>query len=183
MALSLLAMTSQPAFAQDEKKAMSMSELLRQVEQGRVTDNKENKAREARFAQAKTEQQKLLNEAKGEKGAAESRSQQLENDFEANDQADSGPDRDALNATLGSLKELFGVMQQVSGDCAGAFRELVDAYSVPRSRGIPGSDLAKKIGSSAKLPSLEEIERLVVRTAARNDRVRTCRAHCDRRHQ
>jgi len=158
MVLSLLAMTSQPAFAQDQKKAMSMSELLRQVEQGRVTDNKENKAREARFAQAKTEQQKLLNEAKGEKGAAESRSQQLENDFEANDKQIADLTA-TLNARLGSLKELFGVMQQVSGDSQVRFENSLTHIQYP-DRGEFLEALAKKIGSSAKLPSLEEIERL-----------------------
>jgi len=65
---------SLPAVAQDGK-AMSMSELLRQVEKGRISDTAEYKAREQRFSQAKSEQQKLLNEAKSEKAREESRSQ------------------------------------------------------------------------------------------------------------
>ena len=158
VALSLLATMGQSAFAQEEKKAMSMSELLRQVEQGRVTDNKENKAREARFAQAKTEQQKLLNEAKREKSAAENRSQQLESDFEANDQQIADLTA-TLNARLGSLKELFGVMQQVSGDAQVRFQNSLTNIQYP-DRGAFLEALAKKIGSSAKLPSLDEIERL-----------------------
>jgi biopolymer transport protein ExbB len=158
MALSLLALTSPSAFAQNENKAMSMNELLRQVEQGRVTDNKENKAREARFAQSKTEQQKLLNEAKREKGAAENRSQELESGFEANDKQITELTA-TLNARLGSLKELFGVMQQVSGDAQVRFENSLTNIQYP-DRGVFLEALAKKIGSSAKLPSLEEIERL-----------------------
>lgn len=157
VALVLTLAVSLPAVAQD-KKAMSMSELLRQVEQGRVDDNKENKAREARFAQAKTEQQKLLNDAKREKGGLENRSQALEQEFEDNDQ-EIGVLTETLNARLGSLKELFGVMQQVSGDSQVRFENSLTNIQYP-DRGQFLEELAKKIGSSAKLPSLDEIERL-----------------------
>ena len=142
LALSLLAMTSQSAFAQNETKAMSMNELLRQVEQGRVTDNKENKARESRFAKDKTEQQKLLNEAKREKGGAESRSQQLESDFETNDKQIAELTA-TLNARLGSLKELFGVMQQVSGDSQVRFENSLTNIQYP-DRGVFLEGLAKR---------------------------------------
>jgi biopolymer transport protein ExbB len=156
-ALILTVATSLPAVAQ-ESKAMSMSDLLRQVEQGRVSDNKENKAREARFAQAKSEQQKLLNETKREKTGLENRSQTLEQDFETNDQAIADL-TDTLNTRLGSLKELFGVMQQVSGDAQARFENSLTSIQYP-DRGAFLEELAKKIGSSAKLPSLDEIERL-----------------------
>lgn len=156
-ALILTVATSLPAVAQ-ESKAMSMSDLLRQVEQGRVSDNKENKAREARFAQAKSEQQKLLNETKREKTGLENRSQTLEQDFETNDQAIADL-TETLNTRLGSLKELFGVMQQVSGDAQARFENSLTSIQYP-DRGAFLEELAKKIGSSAKLPSLDEIERL-----------------------
>lgn len=146
-----------PAAAQDNK-AMSMSELLRQVEQGQVSDNKDNQARESRFAQAKTEQQKLLNEAKREKSAQENRSQALETQFEVNDQQIAEL-TETLNQRLGSLKELFGVMQQVSGDAQARFANSLTSIQYP-DRGQFLEELAKKIGSSAKLPSLDEIERL-----------------------
>lgn len=156
-ALILTVAASVPATAQ-ENKAMSMNDLLRQVEQGRVTDNKENKARESRFAQAKSEQQSLLNEAKREKGAQEGRSQSLEATFEENDLAIAEL-TEILNTRLGSLKELFGVMQQVSGDAQARFDGSLTSIQYP-DRGEFLENLAKKIGSSAKLPSLEEIERL-----------------------
>src|SRR5210317_1054876 len=75
-----------PVNAQDNK-AMSMDELMRRVEQGRVTDNKENQQREQRFKQARTDQQRLLNEAQGTKRQAEARSEQLESDYDVNEQA------------------------------------------------------------------------------------------------
>jgi len=148
---------SQPTVAQDGK-AMSMSELLRQVEQGRVNDSKEYKARERKFRQAKSEQQKLLNEARREKAQEESRSQRLESEFEAND-IQIAKLTETLNQRLGSLKELFGVMQQVSGDAQVRFNNSLTNIQYP-DRGEFLEALAKKIGGSAKLPSLDEIERL-----------------------
>jgi biopolymer transport protein ExbB len=156
---SLLAVSalSNSALAQDQK-AMSMSELLRQVEKGQVTDNKENRDREARFNAAKSDQQKLLNDARGERTAQEARSQSLEDDFETNDLAIAEL-TETLNVRLGSLKELFGVMQQVSGDSQGRFENSLTNIQYP-DRGEFLEALAKKIGGSAKLPSLEEIEQL-----------------------
>ncbi len=150
-------LTGTPAEAQGSK-AMSMSELLRQVEQGRVTDNSENKAREQRFGQAKTEQQKLLNAARRDKSNQEARSQRLETEFEKND-IDVAELTETLNQRLGSLKELFGVMQQVSGDAQVRFENSLTNLQFP-DRSVFLEALAKKIGSSAQLPSLGEIERL-----------------------
>lgn len=148
---------SLPASAQDNK-AMSMSDLLKQVEQGRVSDSAEYKSREQKFRQAKTEQQKLLNDAKREKAREEARSQRLETEFEVNDE-EIDQLTTTLNQRLGSLKELFGVMQQVSGDSQVRFDNSLTNIQYP-DRGEFLETLAKKIGSSAKLPSLEEIERL-----------------------
>ena len=156
-ALIGFAVISAPVMAQDNK-AMSMSELLQQVEKGRINESKEYKAREQRFRQAKSEQQKLLNEAKNEKAQEEKRSQQLENDFETND-LQIAEYTETLNQRLGSLKELFGVMQQVSGDSQVRFHNSLTNIQYP-DRGEFLEALAKKIGGSAKLPSLNEIERL-----------------------
>ena len=146
-----------PVSAQ-EQKAMSMEDLLRQVEKGRVTDNRENSAREARFKQARAEQQNMLRDAEREKASEESRSQRLEDDFEANE-LDIEQLTQTLNERLGSLKELFGVMQQVAGDTRVRFDNSLTNIQYP-DRGEFLEGLAKKIGGSAKLPSLEEIERL-----------------------
>jgi len=156
-ALMVYAMMATPALGQ-EQKAMSMDELLRQVEKGRVTDNRENKQREEKFKQARGEQQNLLRDAEGERANEASRSQRLEDDFEAND-LEIDELTGILNERLGSLKELFGVMQQVSGDARVRFDNSLTNIQYP-DRGEFLEALAKKIGSSAKLPSLEEIERL-----------------------
>jgi biopolymer transport protein ExbB len=100
----------------------------------------------------------MLRGAEREKANEEATSQKLENEFEVNDKK-----IDELTTTLderlGSLKELFGVMQQVSGDARERFDNSVTNIQYP-DRGQFLEALAKKIGGSAQLPSLEEIERL-----------------------
>jgi biopolymer transport protein ExbB len=157
LALMVYVVMTAPALSQGQK-AMSMDELLRQVEKGRVTDNRENVQREQRFKQAQGEQQNLLRDAERDREKQEQRSQRLEDEFEANDlQIDELTG--VLNERLGSLKELFGVMQQVAGDARVRFDNSLTNIQYP-DRGQFLEALAKKIGSSAKLPSLEEIERL-----------------------
>lgn len=147
-----------PGLAGAQDKAMSMDELLRRVEQGRVDDNRENQQREKEFAAAKAEQQKLLNDANGRKRAAENRSEQLESSYDTNEKQIAELSAD-LDQRLGSLKELFGVMQQVAGDSRARFDNSLTRIQYP-DRGEFLEELAKKIGSSSKLPSLDEIERL-----------------------
>ncbi len=59
----------------------------------------------------------------------------------------------------GSLKELFGVMQQVAGDTRTRFETSLTGVQYP-GRVEFLEELAKKIGSGTQLPSLDEIDRL-----------------------
>jgi biopolymer transport protein ExbB len=148
-------MLAAPAIAQ---QPMNMDELLRAVEQGRVKDNKENQAREARFRAAGAEQDRLLREARAEKAAQEQRSEQLEAAAEINKEEIVKLDEE-LNIRLGDLKELFGVMQQVAGDARTRFDTSLTSVQYPdRVEFLEG--LAKKIGGGNQLPSLEDIDRL-----------------------
>ena len=66
---------------------------------------------------------------------------------------------EALTTRLGSLKELFGVLQQVSGDTKGKFQNSVVSAQLPgRTEFL--DQLAQSMGSSSKLASIEEIERV-----------------------
>jgi biopolymer transport protein ExbB len=158
MSLPVLLIAGMLAAPANAQQAMNMEELLRAVERGQVQDNKENKAREARFRETRAEQDKLLREAKAEKAAQERRSQKLEAEAEKNKE-ELVVMEVQLNEKLGSLKELFGVMQQVAGDARTRFDTSLTSVQYPdRVAFLEG--LAKKIGSSAQLPSLDEIERL-----------------------
>jgi len=99
-----------------------------------------------------------LREASAEKAAQERRSERLEDTAEKNKEEIVRLEVQ-LNERLGSLKELFGVMQQVAGDARTRFDTSLTSVQYPdRVEFLEG--LAKKIGGSAQLPSLEEIDRL-----------------------
>ena len=145
-----------PLFAQ--QSALTVDQLLENVEQGKINDNYENKKREAEFRQKRDQQEKLLSEADATKITEENRSTQLEALFEENE-AELNILQDTLTERLGALKELFGVMQQVAGDARTRFDNSLTNVQYP-DRSPFLEDLAKKIGSNSKLPSIEEIERL-----------------------
>ncbi|OZB04257.1 MAG: energy transducer TonB, partial [Idiomarina sp. 34-48-12] len=58
---------------------------------------------------------------------------------------------------MGSLRELFGVLQQVAGDTSSKLQTSFVSVELP-GRSEQLSDLAQKMGSSSKLASIEEIE-------------------------
>ena len=83
IAAGLLSLGLTTAHAQSEDEgAASMAELLRLIEQGQARDSREARQREAAFAQARNEQQSLLNQARAERTRQENLSQQLETQFE-----------------------------------------------------------------------------------------------------
>ena len=65
-----------PVYAQ--QSALTVDQLLENVEQGKINDNSENKKREAEFRQKRDQQEKLLSEADATKITEENRSTQLE---------------------------------------------------------------------------------------------------------
>ena len=151
--LSLIA--AAPVAAED---ALSLDLLLQKVKAGRVQDAKENAARIAAFKANKAEQAKLLAAARVARRRQEARSEQLEKAFEENDVRVIELEA-ALKERLGSLKELFGVLQQAAGDARGQFENSLTHVQFPERIDFL-TDLARKMGQTSRLASLEEIERL-----------------------
>ena len=139
-------------------EALNLDELLTQLEQGKVTQSKQNKAREAQFKAKVNQQQNMLNDMNNQRDAALQRSVQLEQGFSKNE-IKLANQSDALDKRLGELKELFGVLQQVSGDTRSKFQTSVVSAQIP-GRGVFLDEFAQSMGSSSKLASIEEIERL-----------------------
>jgi biopolymer transport protein ExbB len=144
--------------AAQAQQAVSLDALLEQVKKGRVEDRKAAQAREAEFARDKSRQAELLKQAQAEQAAEEQRSKALEQAFEANEvkvvelQAQ-------LRERLGSLKELFGVLQQVAGDARGQFESSLTQVQFPERTAFL-RELGEKMGQTSKLASLDDIERL-----------------------
>ena len=68
----------------------------------------------------KSEQARLLKEAEAERLREQRRSDRLETQFEENE-IRIGNLAEQYDKRLGSLRELFGVLQQVAGDTRGGF--------------------------------------------------------------
>ena len=145
-----------PAVAADE--AMSLDTLLKQVQQGRIDESTENQAREEAFVRDKANQAELLQQANRERANLEAVSERLEKEFEAN-QDDIDILKQDLQEALGSLKELFGVLQTAAGDSRATFDASLTNIEYPY-RGDFMTELAEKMGSGSELASLEEIEEL-----------------------
>ena len=153
-----LGLTTAHAQSDDDEGAASMAELLRLIEQGQARDSREARQREAQFAQARNQQQSLLNQARAERTRQENVSQQLENQFEQNQQRIITA-RQALNERMGALKELLGVLQTVAGDTQGRFASSLTNIQYPdRSEFLV--ELGGKLAGASNIPEIEEIERL-----------------------
>ena len=141
-----------------EKTAMSMDELLRFVRHGLLGEQEENRAREARFRTRRNEQQRLLAEAEAMRAKEEARSERLEAEFETNQEV-IAVKREQLQASLGSLIELFGHMTIAANDLrSNLLTSVVSAQHKGRTEFL--DQLLEDIGESDSLPSIEEVERL-----------------------
>jgi biopolymer transport protein ExbB len=145
------------AQGQDDAAAASMSELLRLIEQGQARDSREARQREAAFAQARNQQQSLLNQARAERTRQENTSQQLENQYAANQQRIITA-KQALEERMGALKDLFGQLKIVTAESQGRFAESLTNLEYP-DRGQFLIDLNDKMSGGA-LASIADIERL-----------------------
>ena len=138
--------------------AISLDELLQQVKTGRVTDAAESKARLDEFRANRATQTRALNAEKAEQTRQERLSSQMEKQFEVNDERIIVLEKQ-FQDRLGGLKELFGVLQQASGDARGNFEASLTQVQFPDRTDFL-LEFAQKMGQSSRLASLEEIERL-----------------------
>ncbi|GGY44492.1 biopolymer transporter ExbB [Bacterioplanes sanyensis] len=144
-------------FVQAEE-SLSVDDLLNLVKEGQARDNQEFRQRLQRFNSSKAEQQKMVADAKAQRTRLEQLSAQKEQQF-ADNEGKIAEAQERLTERMGSLKELFGVLQQVSGDTKAVFEGSVVSSQLP-GRDEFLTDLIATAGSSSKLPSIEQLERL-----------------------
>lgn len=138
------------------QQPVDLDALLKQLQQGQVAQSEENREREARFRAEAAQQERLLREAIAQRDQLERLSERLETQFERNE-TELAAVTETLNQRLGSLRELFGVLQQVSGDTASKLQNSLVSVEYP-GRAEQLSALAQKMGKSARLASIAEIE-------------------------
>jgi biopolymer transport protein ExbB len=125
-------------------QAVSLDDLLQQVKQGRIKDAAENQKRIEEFQRDRSRQQQLVRDMEAEKARQENLSQQLEDTFEVNDAA---------------IIDLERALQERLGDARGNFDTSVTQVQFP-GRGDWLTEFAQKMGSTTRMPTLEEIERI-----------------------
>ena len=137
---------------------ISVDYLLQQVKKGHRKDQLSNEQRLQEFKDNKDQQQILLAEVIQQRKKAEQLSQRREQNFEDNEQKIMLL-QERLTDRLGSLKELFGVLQLVSNDMQGQFENsLIQMHYPNRTEQL--TTFSKKMGQTTELPSIEEIEAL-----------------------
>ncbi len=137
---------------------LNMDELLTLVKKGQARDNSEFNSRLNRFNAAKSDQERLLSESKDERTRLENISADKEETFGENEVKIAAA-QERLTNRLGSLKEMFGVLQQVAGDTKGVFEGSVVSSQV-EGREAFLTNLIRLAGSSSELPSIENLEQL-----------------------
>jgi biopolymer transport protein ExbB len=142
----------------DQIEAKSLQELLKLVQDGKVLNTGINQRREQEFLADKSKQAQAVKDAQRTRANEEARSERLEAQFEKNEQ-DIAAKEEILAKRLGSLRELFGVLQQVAGDTQGVLEGSIISAEYP-GRGEWLGQFAQSMGKSSKLASIEDIERL-----------------------
>ena len=146
------------AHAQSQTRSQSVDDLLKLVEQGIARDAAEQRARLKTFTEERNKQVEVLQARKAELARLEKLSAQQEQRYQSNESA-LAEEQNRLTERLGALKELFGVLQQTAGDLKGVVAGSAVSSQYP-ARGEFLTGLIEKAGSSSKLPSIAEIERL-----------------------
>lgn len=146
------------SFLANAQQVTNLDELLSQLKKGQIAQSEQNIQRESAFNARKDKQQKLLTQARNTRDQAVKLSTELEATYQTNE-VELANKTDALDKRMGELKELFGVLQQVAGDTRSKFQTSVVSAQIG-GRGQFLDEFAQSMGSTSKLASIEEIERL-----------------------
>ncbi len=147
-----------PAPAASGAKTKSVDELLDLVEKGIARDQQAQKERLTEFERRRDLQAQRLEEARRELKALEARSAALEQAFQANDAKLTAAEAH-LHETMGSLRELFGVLQQVAGEFRGVIHASAISSQYPKRETFI-VELIDKTSKSTVLPTIPELEKL-----------------------
>jgi biopolymer transport protein ExbB len=156
----ILSALSASIYAQDKTNAASMQDLLKQLENQRYRDTKENRQREKAFKADKTQQQKMLKNIRAEQAKQESIGAKLEKQFDQLD-AKLSESEARLKERMGSLSELFGHLTTAAGDAQAQDRVSLISVHYPE-RGEFFQQLVDVSASTSELPNIEQIDQLFI---------------------
>ena len=142
----------------DVVESQSLDDLLEIIRERRLVESEEHRERERQFSQSRDRQAELLRQAENEEQSERNRGERLNTRYE-NNETEIRNQQEILDERLGSLRELFGVLQQVAGDTRGVFEGSIVSVEKP-GRGQFLGDLAAKMGTASQLASIHEMEEL-----------------------
>ena len=135
-----------------------LEKLMQSVKSGNNANTEINKIREQSFLNDKNSRDILVEQVLTEKTQQESRSESLENNIEENE-VTLVEKQELLDKRLGTLKELFGVVQGATGDLSSHLSNtLTNAQIKGRQEFL--LELNNKMGKSTQLPEIAELENL-----------------------
>lgn len=149
----VLASLGQVKFAQADP-SQALQQLLEQTRTARATELQQNREREQRFIDNRERRADALQAAVDARDAQRARSETLNAQFDANEEALTDLQAE-LDNRVGTLGEMFGVVRQVSGDTASLMHNSMISAQFPDRE-----DFAGELSQSRALPSIEELERL-----------------------
>lgn len=131
-----------------------LDQLLQQVKKERTIEGRVNQEREREFLSDRADKQALLNTAKKQLAAEETRGKNLQKSFQENDQLIAQKQQE-LESALGTMGELFGVVRQSANQSIGAISSSIISAQYP-NRDVP----LRTIAAATELPNLGEMEDL-----------------------
>ena len=137
---------------------VTLDSLLEQIKKGSIEDQALHKTRLTEFRKTRTEQQQKLNGLQQEKTSLDGISKDYEQQYEQNSQK-LDELNEALSLKLGTMKELFGVLQQTANESRSQFNGSITQVQYPE-RDVFLEAFSENMGKATRLPDLQDIERL-----------------------
>lgn len=156
LATASLCVFGLPALAQQQ--AQSLDELLRMVEEARLDETEEHRAREQAFQQSANQRQAMLDEIERLRASEEEISTQLDAQFDAN-VLTLAQRFDTLQQRKGDLTELFGTINSVVSDARATFEQSLISAQYPGRADVLG-ELGDIMSDDSLLPTIPQLERL-----------------------
>ncbi|MDA8962263.1 MotA/TolQ/ExbB proton channel family protein [Congregibacter sp.] len=149
---------AQQEAASSEPPALTLEGLLEAVREGRRVDERADESRLQRFRREGAKQTESLAQIRQRRTELEAMSAQRETRYEEND-LQIGDLEERLKQRMGSLNELFGVLQQVASDAQAQFHVSLSSLD-NHDRNDFLIDFAGRMGQANRLPAIGEIETL-----------------------
>ena len=132
----------------------TLDDLVRQVQEDRISDKKEITEREEKFRQAHDRQQQLLEEALAQLAVEQKRGEELRAQYEQN-QRELEQQGNALTERMGSLGELHDIVTQLANDIDAIIDNSLITAQIPER-----DEFLDRISGSKMLPAINELEQL-----------------------